>query len=113
MYLVAMMDWYSRHVVAWQLSNTIDGLFCLDALELALAQGKPNTFNKDQGAQFTALAFTSRLDQPRVGTAGVMAVPAKEVAVRIPVVPPGRLSTSSQSRVLPGPCRLAGRNDSK
>ena len=62
MYLTAIMDWYSRYVVAWQLSNTLDGLFCLDALELALAQGKPNISNTDQGAQFTALAFTSRLE---------------------------------------------------
>jgi putative transposase len=62
MYLVATMDWYSRYVLAWQLSNTLDGLFCLDALDLALAQGKPVIFNTDQGAQFTALAFTSRLE---------------------------------------------------
>ena len=62
MYLVAVMDWYSRYVLAWQLSNTLDGLFCLDALDLALAQGQPDIFNTDQGAQFTALAFTSRLE---------------------------------------------------
>jgi len=66
MYLVAIMDWHSRYVVAWQLSNTLDGLFCLDALDLALAQGQPAIFNTDQGAQFTALAFTSRLE-----TAGI------------------------------------------
>ena len=65
MYLVAIMDWYSRYVVAWQLSNTLDGLFCLDALDLALAQGQPEIFNTDQGAQFTALAFTSRLESSR------------------------------------------------
>jgi len=62
MYLVAIIDWYSRYVVAWQLSNTLDGLFCLDALDLALAQGTPEIFNTDQGAQFTALDFTSRLE---------------------------------------------------
>ncbi len=62
MYLVAVIDWYSRYVLAWQLSNTLDGLFCLDALALALAQGKPDIFNTDQGAQFTAQAFTSRLE---------------------------------------------------
>ena len=62
MYLVATIDWYSRYVLAWQLSNTLDGLFCLDALDLALAQGKPDIFNTDQGAQFTALAFTSQLE---------------------------------------------------
>lgn len=61
MYLVAVIDWYSRYVLAWQLSNTLDGLFCLDALERALTQGSPDIFNTDQGAQFTALAFTARL----------------------------------------------------
>jgi putative transposase len=66
MYLVAVIDWYSRYVLAWQLSNTLDGLFCLDALELALAQGRPDIFNTDQGAQFTALAFTSRLETARI-----------------------------------------------
>jgi putative transposase len=63
MYLVAIMDWYSRYVVAWQLSNTLDGFFCLEALERALAQGQPDIFNTDQGAQFTALAFTSQLER--------------------------------------------------
>jgi putative transposase len=66
MYLVAIMDWYSRYVVAWQLSNTLDGLFCLDALDLALAQAQPEIFNTDQGAQFTALEFTSRLEAAQV-----------------------------------------------
>lgn len=62
MYLVAVLDWYSRYVLAWQLSNTLDGLFCLETLELALAQGQPDIFNTDQGAQFTAQAFTARLE---------------------------------------------------
>jgi putative transposase len=62
MYLVAVRDWYSRYVLAWQLSNTLDGRFCLNALERALAHGQPDIFNTDQGAQFTALAFTSRLE---------------------------------------------------
>jgi putative transposase len=66
MYLVAIMDWYSRYVVAWQLSNTLDGLFCLDALDRALAQAQPEIFNTDQGAQFTALEFTSRLEAAQV-----------------------------------------------
>jgi len=61
-YLVAIMDWHSRYVLTWQLSNTLDGLFCLDALDLALGQGKPDVLNTDQGAQFTAQAFTSRLE---------------------------------------------------
>lgn len=61
MYLVAIMDWYSRYVVTWQLSNTLDGAFCLEAVQRALVCGKPEIFNTDQGAQFTAQAFTSRL----------------------------------------------------
>jgi len=51
MYLVAVMDWFSRFVLAWQLSNTLDGLFCLEALRLALGQGQPDIFNTDQGVQ--------------------------------------------------------------
>jgi len=61
MYLVAIIDWYSRYVIAWQLSNTLDGSFCLDTLNVALAQGQPEIFNTDQGSQFTAQAFTGRL----------------------------------------------------
>jgi putative transposase len=62
MYLAAVIDWFSRYVVAWRLSNTLDGAFCLDLLEEALARGRPEVFNTDQGAQFTALAFTGRLE---------------------------------------------------
>jgi putative transposase len=62
MYLVAVMDWYSRYVLAWQLSNTLDGAFCLEALEQALKWGKPDVFNTDQGSQFTADAFTACLN---------------------------------------------------
>lgn len=62
MYLVAIMDWYSRFVLAWQLSNTLDGDFCLEALQQALHWGKPDIFNTDQGSQFTAAAFTDCLE---------------------------------------------------
>lgn len=62
MYLVAILDWYSRYVLAWQLSNTLDGHFCLVALEQALTHGTPTIFNTDQGAQFTAQTFTGRLE---------------------------------------------------
>jgi putative transposase len=62
MYLVAIMDWFSRFVLAWQLSNTLDGLFCLEALKLALPQGQPEIFNTDQGVQFTAHDFTGQLE---------------------------------------------------
>jgi putative transposase len=61
MYLAATIDWYSRYVLAWRLSNTLDGAFCLDMLEEALSRGKPEVFNTDQGVQFTAEAWTSRL----------------------------------------------------
>ena len=61
LYLVAIMDWYSRYVLAWRLSNTLDADFCVDALEEARRQGKPQIFNTDQGSQFTSEAFTSML----------------------------------------------------
>ena len=62
MYLVAVIDWFSRYVLAWQLSNTLDGRFCLDALQQALRQGQPDIFNTDQGVQFTAHEFTNTLE---------------------------------------------------
>jgi putative transposase len=62
LYLVAIMDWASRAVLSWRLSNTLDGSFCVSALEEALARfGKPDIFNTDQGCQFTAAAFTGTL----------------------------------------------------
>jgi putative transposase len=61
MYLAATIDWYSRYVIAWRLSNTLDGAFCLDMLEEALSLGRPEVFNTDQGVQFTASAWTARL----------------------------------------------------
>ena len=62
LYLVAAMDWASRFVLAWRLSNTLDASFCVEALEEALARhGTPEIFNTDQGSQFTGFAFTGRL----------------------------------------------------
>jgi putative transposase len=62
LYLVAIIDWASRAVLAWRLSNTMDIAFCVDALDAALARfGRPEIFNTDQGAQFTSAAFTGRL----------------------------------------------------
>jgi putative transposase len=62
MYLVAIMDWHSRRVLSWRLSNTLDTDFCLEALEEALRRfGRPEIFNTDQGAQFTSEAFTGVL----------------------------------------------------
>ncbi len=66
MYLAATIDWYSRYVLAWRLSNTLDGTFCLDMLEEAMSRGKPEVFNTDQGVQFTAEAWTSRLESAGV-----------------------------------------------
>jgi putative transposase len=61
LYLVAIIDWYSRYVLAWRLSNTLDGRFCQEALDEALSRARPEIFNSDQGSQFTARAFTERL----------------------------------------------------
>ena len=61
LYLSAVLDWFSRKVLSWQLSNTLDGSFCLTALEESLQGGRPEVFNTDQGCQFTARSYTSRL----------------------------------------------------
>lgn len=61
MYLVAIIDWYSRYVLSWRISNTMDVDFCMEALEEALEQGTPEIFNTDQGSQFTSLSFTKIL----------------------------------------------------
>jgi putative transposase len=66
MYLAAIIDWYSRYVISWRLSNTLDGSFCQEMLEEALGQGKPEVFNTDQGVQFTASAWTGRLESAGV-----------------------------------------------
>jgi putative transposase len=62
-YLVAVIDWFSRYVLSWAISITMDVPFCLEALEQALARGQPEIFNTDQGAQFTSQAFTARLQK--------------------------------------------------
>ena len=61
MYLTAVIDWHSRYVLSWQLSNTLEIDFCLDALDEALRDGRPEIFNTDQGSQYTAEAFVSRV----------------------------------------------------
>jgi putative transposase len=66
MYLVAVIDWFSRYVLAWHLSNTLDGVFCVDTLQQALQCGRPAIFNSDQGAQFTATAFTTILEKAAI-----------------------------------------------
>jgi putative transposase len=66
LYLVAVLDWYSRYVLAWKLSNSLDEAFCVEALEEALAGARPEIFNTDQGVQFTGRAFTGRLESAGV-----------------------------------------------
>ncbi len=61
MYLAAVIDWHSRYVLSWELSNTMDYLFCFDALMSALKHGEPVIFNTDQGSQYTSLQFTQPL----------------------------------------------------
>jgi len=63
MYLTAVIDWFSRYVLSWRLSNTLEGRFCLEALEEALSQGRPEIFNTDQGSQFTSREYTERLEE--------------------------------------------------
>jgi putative transposase len=65
-YLVAIMDWYSRYVVSWELSLSLETEFCLEALEQALSIGKPEIFNSDQGSQFTSLEFTGMLKDAEI-----------------------------------------------
>jgi putative transposase len=66
MYLTATIDWFSRLVVSWRLSNTLDGSFCQAMLEESLTQGCPSIFSTDQGVQFTATAWTSRVESAGV-----------------------------------------------
>lgn len=61
-YLVAIIDWYSRYVLSWEISTTLDKEFCMKALNRALESGNPEIFNTDQGVQFTSLEFTGRLE---------------------------------------------------
>jgi putative transposase len=62
-YLTAIIDWFSRYVVSWKVSNLLDTSFCLEALEEALREGTPEIFNTDQGVQFTSKEFTEILEQ--------------------------------------------------
>jgi putative transposase len=66
LYLMAILDWYSRYVLAWRLSNSLDVDFCLEALEEALGQARPEIFNSDQGVQFTSREFTGLLESAAV-----------------------------------------------
>ena len=66
MYLVAILDWFSRYVLSWQISNTLDNIFCINALEEAFKYGQPEIFNTDQGVQFTSSSFTEQLESAGV-----------------------------------------------
>ena len=66
MYLVAVIDWYSRYILDWRLSNTLDGIFCIESLQQVLTLGRPEIFNSDQGSQFTALAYTKLLEDANI-----------------------------------------------
>jgi len=61
LYLVAVMDWFSRYVLSWEVSVTLEPAFCVSALKEALSFGRPDIFNSDQGSQFTSEAFTAKL----------------------------------------------------
>jgi putative transposase len=65
-YLVAVMDWFSRCVLSWEISTSLDAAFCCSALEHALRHGPPEIFNTDQGEQFTSEAFTGRLEAKNI-----------------------------------------------
>jgi putative transposase len=66
MYLTAVIDWFSRYVLSWRLSNTLDGRCCLEALDEALARGRPEIFNTDLGSQFTSREYAGRLEEAGV-----------------------------------------------
>ena len=65
-YLVAVLDWYSRYVLSWEVSTTLETDFCVSALERALVRGQPEIFNTDQGSQFTSQAFTGILQAQKI-----------------------------------------------
>jgi putative transposase len=65
-YLVAIMDWFSRYVISWSVSNTLDVYFCLEALDKALRTGRPEIFNTDQGSQFTSIKHTGILENHEI-----------------------------------------------
>jgi putative transposase len=66
LYLVAILDWHSRYVLSWELSNSMDASFCLSSLDRALDQAHPEIFNSDQGSQFTSQEFTSKLEDAKI-----------------------------------------------
>lgn len=75
-YLVAVMDWHSRYVLAWRLSNTLDVSFCVECLKDALEYGTPEIFNSDQGVQFTSSVFIQALLEKKIHISMVLAAVA-------------------------------------
>ncbi|WP_394699476.1 IS3 family transposase [uncultured Desulfobacter sp.] len=71
MYLTAVIDWFSRYVLSWRLSNTLENTFCIEVLEEALCLSKPEIFNTDQGSQYTSLKFLSILKRGRFESAWI------------------------------------------
>jgi putative transposase len=66
LYLVVILDWYSRYILSWRLSNTLDNSFCVEALKEALRKGQPEIFNTDQGSQFTSQEFVTILEKHEI-----------------------------------------------
>lgn len=62
MYLTAVIDWYTRYVLSWEVSNSLHGDFCIAAVEAAMKKGRPEIFNTDQGSQYTSEKFTSLIE---------------------------------------------------
>lgn len=125
LYLVAVMDWFSRKVLAWRLSNTMDADFCVAALEEAIARhGKPDIFNTDQGSQFTSFAFTTTLKDAGIrismdgraagwttssssgcgaasNTSASSSTPSRPAATRVVASVPGSIITIIDARIRP------------
>src|SRR5271166_4791597 len=97
LYLVAIMDWFSRKVLAWRLSNTMDADFCVTALEEAIARfGRPEIFNTDQGSQFTSFAFTNTLKGADIPAAVAIA----QIRMRLPQCLRDRQRGKNRDRML-------------
>jgi putative transposase len=112
LYLVAVMDWASRAVLAWRLSNTMDVSFCLDALQEALARfGRPEIFNIDQGSQFTSAAFTGASSAKSTSARGPPVVASATIPTRCPAADCPRTRSSTWRNKPPtgarNTCRIA------
>ncbi len=100
MYLVAVIDWHNLYVLAWQLSNTLDGIFCLDTLREALSKGRSKIFDTDQSTQFTADAFTA-CSQPTFGSAWMAAAAPSTTSFANAYAAASNLRTSLSTSMTP------------